>query len=201
LLGVWLPPANASGSAAGSVTAHERTEPAAQRNPLTKPYADPQRIRLPRFDRAALRMAATSEATRLSASWTAVGRRFVLRESGPSQVDVLVEMQRVVPAGQVLPVRVFGPAGGRDYYMVFTGESSGRSAGMLRLTSVHDWIDVTVGAETTLGELDAQDPAVRDALTVSVRATPDPWMSAWAEFVASRPSDDPLRQLIENAAR
>jgi hypothetical protein len=170
-------------------------------NPLSEPYLEGRRIRLPRFDRAAVRMAATGEPERAAVSWAVGGRRFVMRESGPGQVDLLVETDRAVPAMLVLPVHVRGAAGERDLLMVFGRDPSGRSVGVLRLADAQDWIDVTVDGEVTGAELDAADPAVRATVADSVRATPDPGMAAWAEIVASRPAGDPLRQVIEDVAR
>jgi hypothetical protein len=190
LLNIRLPPITADGG---------RAVVPAPRNPLTEPYVDGRLIRLPRFDRAALRQAATGAAERISVSWKVAGQRFVLRESGPNQVDVLVETDRKVPAEQVLPIRVSGPAGDRDFFMVFVGDRSGRSVGWLRL-DVHSWIDVAADGERDVATLDAGDPAVRALVADSVRATPDPGMSAWAAIVESRPAGDRLRRAIEDAA-
>jgi hypothetical protein len=204
LLDVWLPPASAPVPALATLAGRlgdDGVVASARRNPLTGPHVDGQGIRLPRFDRAALRLAASSEAGRMSAIWTVGGRTFVLRESGPDQVDVLVEADRSVPAMQVLPIRIASPVGDREYLMVFTGEPSGRSVGVLRLPDVLGWIDLMVGVERSVTGLDTADPAVRAAIAGSVRATPDPGMSAWADIVVSRPPDDPLRQVIEDAAR
>jgi hypothetical protein len=147
-----------------------------------------------------MRLAATGETERMSVSWTVGDRRFVLRESGPGEVDLLVETDQEVPPTQVLPVHVAGPAGDRDLFMVFVPEPLGRAVGVLRLPGVHGWIDVTVGGERAVADLDADDQAVRRSVADSVRATPDPGMRAWTEVVASRPADDPLRQVIADSA-
>jgi hypothetical protein len=173
---------------------------AVPRNPLTRPYVDGEWIRLPRFDRE-LRLAATDDIERLSASWTVAGWRFLLREAGPGQVDVLVETDREVPATLVLAVHIAGPAGDRDYFMVFVPDSPGRSVGVLRLPDVQGWIDVAIDGEQTVATLDAGDPTVLARLADSVRATPDPGMPAWAQIVASRPAGDLVRQVIVDAGR
>lgn len=199
LLGIRLGPTTALSSMRGTADDDPSAVPV-RPNPLTKPVVEGQRIRLPRFDRAALRLAATGERERLSVRWAATGWGFVLRESGPDQVDVLVEAEREVPATQVLSMRVTGPAGDHDFFMVFVSRPSGGSVGVLRLTGI-SWIDITVQGERAVAALDAGDPVVCASVADSVRATPDPAMPAWAEIVASRPAGDPLRQAIEDAAR
>ena len=186
LLGVRLPPGTAARG---------------RHNPLTRPRIDGPLVWLPRFDRAALRLAATSEPERLSVTWALPGHRVIVRESGPDQVDVLAETDQEVPAGHVLPVRVAGPGLDQEYLMVFSHDPTGRWAGTLRLAGVPDWIDLSLGAERAVTTLDATDPVMRAVIQRSVRATPDPGMPVWAEIVSSRPPADPLREVIENAAR
>lgn len=173
---------------------------AARPNPLTRPFVDGVRIRLPRFDRA-LRLAATGDSERLSARWTVGGWEIVLREAGPGQADVLVETDREVPATHMLAVHVDGPFGDRDYFMVFVPDGPGRSVGVLRLPDVAGWIDVTVEGEQAVAALDTRDPTVLKRLADSVRATPDPGLPAWAQIVASRAPGDPLHQAIVDADR
>jgi hypothetical protein len=188
LLGIRLP---ATGTA--------RQQPA-QGNPLTEPDVAGTRIRLPRFDRAAVRLAATEEAERAAVRWTAADRRFTIRESGPGEIELLVEVDQEIRATQVLPVGITTPDEHRQYLMVFLPDTAGRSAGALRLAGTSDWIDVTVDAELPAATLEADDPAVRARIARSVAATPDPGMAAWAQIATSRPAGDPLRQVIEDAA-
>ena len=173
----------------------------ARSNPLSEPYVDGPRIRLPRFDRAAARFAATDEPHRASAGYTVGDRRFMLRESGPGQLDLLVETPQQVPAGEVLPVEVSGPAGVRHLFMVFVRDSRGASIGVLRVPEQPDWIDVIVDTPVAAATLDATDPEVRARVADSVRATPDPGLEAWDKIRASRPPGDPLHQVITDAAR
>jgi hypothetical protein len=188
LLGIRLPPSDAA------------PQPAAQDNPLTEPYVTGTGIRLPRFDRAAVRLAASEEPDRASARWTVEGLRFTIRESGPGEIDLLVEAEREIPPTRVLPIGIATSAGHRRYYMVFVPEATGRSVGALRLAGTSGWIDVTVDEELPAATLDATDPVVRAWIAESVAATPDPGMAAWAEIIASRPLADPLREVIEDAA-
>jgi hypothetical protein len=169
-------------------------------NPLSEPYVDGPRIRLPRFDRTAVRFAATGDPYQAAVSYTVGDWRFVLRESGPGQLDLLVETPRQVPATEVLPVAVTGPTGERHLLMVFVRDSRGGSIGVLRLAEQPDWIDVTVDTPVAAEALDATDPELRTRVADSVRATPDPGLEAWDKIQASRPPADPLRQVIMDAA-
>jgi hypothetical protein len=187
LLGVRLPPRIA-------------LPPEARTNPLTEPSVRGSRIRLPRFDRAAALLAATEDPERLVARWTAAGRRFTVRESGPGEIELLVRQDREVPAGRVLPVGVATEGGDRRYFMVFVRQPAGGSVGVLRLAETSEWIDVTVDEELPVGDLAGAEPATRADIERSVAATPDPAMPAWAAIVASRPGGDPLSQVIRDAA-
>ncbi|WP_446215206.1 hypothetical protein [Micromonospora sp. IBHARD004] len=188
LLGIRLPPKDAT------------QPPATRNNPLTEPYVQGARVRLPRFDRAAVRLAASEEPERMVARWAAAGRQFTVRESGPGEVELLVQVDRDVPATEVLPVDVATVGGDRRYFLVFVPETAGGSVGALRLAETSGWIDVTVDEELPVAALEAGDPVTRARIAQSVAATPDPGMATWAEIVASRPADDPLSQVIKDAA-
>jgi hypothetical protein len=187
LLGIRLPPRHA-------------LPPEVRTNPLTEPSVQGSRVRLPRFDRAAVRLAATEDPERLVARWTAAGRRFTVRESGPGEIELLVWQDREMPAGRVLPVDVATEGGDRRYFMVFVPDAAGGSVGVLRLAETSGWIDVTADEELPVGALDGADPVTRAGVARSVAATPDPAMPAWATIVASRPDGDPLSQVIRDAA-
>jgi hypothetical protein len=187
LLGIRLPP--------------RHTVPVRPRaNSLTEPSVQGTRIRLPRFDRAAVRLAATEEQERMVTRWTAAGRRFTVRESGPGEIEVLVRQDREMPAGRVLPVDVASDGGDRRYFMVFVPDGAAGSLGVLRLAETSAWIDVTIDEEQPISALDGADPSTLAELARSVAATPDPAMPVWAAIVESRPDDDPLRQVIRDAA-
>ncbi|MBG0564379.1 hypothetical protein [Actinoplanes aureus] len=168
--------------------------PPGRPNPLAAPRVDGSRIRLPRFDRAALRLAAPQDPDRLEARWTAAGRRVTIRESGPGEIELLVAVDRDVPATELLPVDVTSAHGEERYYLVFVAEPAGGSAGALRLSGAPGWVDVSLDEELPA---EAADLA---AIPRSIAATPDPGMATWARIVASRPEGDRLRQVIEDAA-
>jgi hypothetical protein len=178
-----------------------QTDNPARGNPLNEPYVDGPRIRLPRFDRAAVRLAATGEAERAAATYTVGDRRFVLRESGPGQLELLVETQRPVSPTDVLPIEVADPTGDRRLFMVFVRDERGGSVGVLRVAEQPGWLDITVDDQLPATALDAVDPEVRAQVADSVRATPDPGMEAWNAIQASRPPGDPLHQVITDADR
>jgi hypothetical protein len=167
---------------------------------VTEPSVQGSRIQLPRFDRVATRMAATTESQRLVARWATAGRRFTVRESGPGEIEFVVQQDRKAPVGRVLPVDVATDGGDRRYFMVFVPEGAGGSVGVLRLAETSDWIDVRVDEERPVDALDVADRATLAGIARSVAATPDPAMPAWAAIVASRPDDDPLSQVIRDAA-
>jgi hypothetical protein len=145
-------------------------------------------------------MAATEKPEHMVARWTTAGRQFTIRESGPGEIELLVRQDRKAPAGRVLPVDVASDGGVRGYFMVFVPEGAGGSMGVLRLAEMSGWIDVTVDEERPADALDVADRATLAGIVRSVAATPDPAMPAWAAIVASRPDDDPLSQVIRDAA-
>jgi hypothetical protein len=177
-----------------------RDEPV-RSNPLSAPYVDGPRVRLPRFDRAAARFAATGEVERASAEYAVGDRRFIMRESAPGQLDLVVATRQVFPPADVLPIDVTGPEGDRRLLMVFVRDEGGGSVGVLRLAEEAGWLDVTVNDPLPAAALVGADPAVQGQVADSVRATPDPGMQAWEAIRASRRPGDPLRQVITDAAR
>jgi hypothetical protein len=189
LFNVWLPPRDVG------------PDVPALGDPVSEPQVDGFRVRLPRFDRAAVHYAATAETPRASADWTVGDRRFVLRESGPDQLDLLVTTQHRVPPAEVLPIEVRGQDGTRRLLMAFVPDPGGGSIGVLRLFGEADWLDVTAEDPLSATSLSGADPAVRDQLFDSVRATPDPGMPAWEAIREARAPGDPLRQVIIDAAR
>jgi hypothetical protein len=193
LLGVRLPPLR------DAPPPGARADPPA--NPVTAPSVLGPRIRLPRFDRAAARFAATGEREPLVAGWTAAGWQFTVRESGPGEVELLARRDGRALPGRLLPVDVDTETGSRRYFMVFMPEPGGGSTGVLRFTPTSAWIDVTIEAEMPAGALNGADPTTRAEVARSVAATPDPAMPAWAAIVAARPDDDPVSQVIRDAAR
>jgi hypothetical protein len=188
LLGVRLPPKDAV------------PPPDPRTNRLTEPDVRGARVRLPRFDRAAVRLAASAEPERMAARWAATGRQFTIRESGPGEIELLVRVDREVPATRLLPVDVATDGPERRYFMVFVPEPTGGSVGVLRLADAAGWLDVTVDEELPVTALDPGDPATRARIAWSVAATPDPGMASWAAIVASRPAGDPLGQVIRDVA-
>jgi hypothetical protein len=169
-------------------------------NPLSAPYVDGPRVRLPRFDRTATRFAATGEVERTSVEYVVGDRRFVLRESGPGQLDLVVTTGDAVAPADVVPIDLTGPEGGRRLLMVFVRDEGGGSVGMLRLAAEAGWLDVTVNDPLPAVALVGTDPAMQALVADSVRATPDPGMPAWEAIRASRLPGDPLRQVITDAA-
>jgi hypothetical protein len=172
-----------------------RTEPGPV-NPLTQPSARGARVRLPRFNRAGVRLAASTDADRAADEWRAAGREITVRQSGPGEIEFLVRVEHAVPAGTVLPVEVATAHDDLRYFLVFVPDAGGGSVAALRLGSTADWFDVTVDEPADVDAVDPGDAAVAR----SVRATPDPAMAGWWEILAARPVDDPLSQVIRDAA-
>lgn len=169
-------------------------------NPLTEPSVRGSRIRLPRFSRVAVRLAATEEAESQVARWAAAGWQFTVRESGPGEIELLVRQDRQALADRVLPVDITTESDDHRYFMVFVPDQAGGSVGVLRLAETSGWMDVTVDEELPVSALNGTDQAVLAGVARSVAATPDPAMPAWAAIVASRPDGDPVSQVIRDAA-
>jgi transposase len=167
---------------------------------VTAPVVEGTRLRLPRFDRLAVRMAATEETGRPEARWSVGDREFIIRESGPGMVELLVRAGGRSPAERVLPVEVTTVGGSDRYFLLFVPDTAGGSVGVLHLAGISEWADVSVDEELAVAQLDGGDAATLAAVARSVAATPDPAMPAWAAIVAARPDDDPLSQTIRDAA-
>ncbi|GID91182.1 hypothetical protein ACFQFC_11670 [Amorphoplanes digitatis] len=176
-------------------------EPATFGRGVTEPTAEGARLRLPRFDRLAARMAATEETGHPEARWSVGDREFVIRESGAGRIELLVRAGGRLPADRVLPVEVTTVSGSDRYLLLLVPDTAGGSVGVLHLTGMSRWADVTVDEDLAVAELDGGDAATLATVARSVRATPDPAMPAWAAIVAARPDDDPLSQTIQDAAR
>nr|BFE74455.1 hypothetical protein GCM10020092_077560 [Actinoplanes digitatis] len=101
----------------------------------------------------------------------------------------------------MLPVEVTTVSGSDRYLLLLVPDTAGGSVGVLHLTGMSRWADVTVDEDLAVAELDGGDAATLATVARSVRATPDPAMPAWAAIVAARPDDDPLSQTIQDAAR
>jgi hypothetical protein len=155
---------------------------------LTEPTVEGGWTLLPRFDRLTARMAATEETARPEARWTVGEREFVIRESGPGEVELLVRA-----ADEVLPVDVTTPHGTDRYYLLPGSDEMG----VIHFAAVTDWLDIRVGEGFPATEWHIVDGA---AVARSVAATPDSAMPAWAAIVAARPADDPLSRAIRDAA-
>ncbi|GIE97731.1 hypothetical protein [Paractinoplanes rishiriensis] len=166
-------------------------------NPLTRPSAHGNRLRLPRFDRSGVRLAASTEADRAVDEWRAGGREITVRQSGPGEIEFLVRVEHAVPAGTVLPVEVATERDDLRYFLVFVPDAGGGAVAALRLGTTAAWFDVTVDEPADVATVDPHDAAVAR----SVRATPDPAMTGWWQILADRPAHDPLGQVIRDAAR
>ncbi|MEV6303236.1 hypothetical protein AB0M02_27755 [Actinoplanes sp. NPDC051861] len=177
LLGIHLPPLDAP-------------DPARAPAPPTRAGF----VRLPRFDRAALRLAASGDPERLTTGWTSGDRAYTVRESGPGEIELLVHVDHDATA-ELLPADVTTDRGTHPYLLVFVPDDPHGSVAALRLSA--SFLDVATGPVQPSAALDTADPAT---ITRSVAATPDPGMSGWARLVAGRPADDPIARVIRDAA-
>jgi hypothetical protein len=162
--------------------------------------ADPRlsgALRLPRFDRAALRTAGTASAQRLSREMSAAGVRYVLSDAGRDRLEILAETAS--PASSVmLPVTVVTPDRRTDYLLLFQAQESGTWAAALHVPGFWYWADVLIHEAREVESLDSHDAEV---VRRSVRAVPDPWVPGWQSVALGRAAGDPVRDAIEEALR
>jgi hypothetical protein len=187
LLGIRLPPKHLAA-------------PVAPASPPAEPSVRGRLIRLPRFDLTTEWLASTAVPEPRAAQWTAAGRWFTVRESGPGEIELLVREDWEVPEDWVVPVYTSTDSGDHRYFMIFVPDEAGGSIGVLRLSVIFPWVDVTVEEGLPVSALDGTLRSIRAEIAESVAATPDPAMPAWAAIAASRPDGDPLSQVIRDAA-
>ena len=162
--------------------------------PLVPVPAAPGVLRLPRFDRAALRTAGTASLRRQSWATDAGGMRYVLRDAGRERLEVVAESGSDLVKPLVLPVTVTTPERSVDYLLLFAADESGSWVGAVHVPGFRDWADVSVHG---LRELSSLDRADAPAVTRSVTATPDLWVPAWQAVARVREPGDPVREAIE----
>lgn len=153
-------------------------------------------LRLPRFDRAALRTAGT-ESLRRQARETAVGDiRYVLRDAGRDRLEIVAESASGSVSSLVLPVTVTTPEGSADYLLLFAADESGTWVGAAHVPGFREWADVSVHELRALSSLDQADAP---AVARSVTAAPDPWVPAWQAVARARDAGDLVRDAIEKS--
>jgi hypothetical protein len=176
-------------------------ESAGQRasSPGWRSLADqPGALRLPRFDRTAVRTARTESARRQRQETVISATRYVQRDAGRDRLEIMVESARVESGSEVLPVTVASPERTADYFLVFRPEESGSWVAAVYVPGIRDWADVFVHPVRDRASLGTDDS---DVVERSVRAAPDPWIPQWQKVAVEREAEDPVRQAIERALR
>jgi hypothetical protein len=153
-------------------------------------------IRLPRFDRAALRLASTSSAGRRSEETVLADWRYVQRDAGGDRLEIIVESSDPAASDSALSLTVVTPDRSRDYLAIFKADAAGVRVAGLMVPSVRRWAEVSIwGTQPTasIGENDF------DVVVRSVRAAPDPWVPVWLGVARVREAGDPVRDAIEGS--
>jgi hypothetical protein len=155
-------------------------------------------LRLPRFDRAMLRTAATRSTQRQYLEKKAGDVRYVLRD-GEHDVLEIVAKTSVDPAGRtVLPITVITEKLSTVYLMLFQAQGPGDWAAALDVPGVLEWADSGVHERREAESLDVRDVA---AVKRSVIAAPELWVPAWQAVMLARVDGDPVRVAIAEALR
>jgi hypothetical protein len=167
---------------------------AARRSSLGQPGV----LRLPRFDRSAVRTAGTASVRRQRLETVSGDVRYVQRDAGRNRLEIIAESVGAGAGPAVLPVTVVTPERTEDYFLIFRAEEPGRWAAAAYVPGIRDWADVFVRAARDPASLGSGD---LDVVARSVRAAPDPWVPEWQEVALDRPAGDPVRRAIEGALR
>lgn len=155
-------------------------------------------LRLPRFDRSAVRTAGTASVRRQRQETVSGGVRYVQRDAGRDRLEIIAQSAHVGAGSAVLPVTVVTPEGAEEYFLIFRAEGAGRWVAAAYVPGIQDWADVFVHAMRNPALLGSGDS---DIVARSVRAAPDPWVPEWQEVALERSAEDPVRQAIEGALR
>jgi hypothetical protein len=192
LVGIRLPARDPGGP--GDARLAPAGDPARHRMPGQS--AQPEAIRLPRFDRAALRTAGTPSLRRQSQEMVAAGLRCILRDAGGDRLEIIVESGSETVGAAALVVTVTTPDRSLDYLLLFTPEAPRTWVAALQAPGIRGWADVSIRGGRELSSL---GPGDADAVRRSVRAVPDPWVSAWLAVAQTRAAGDPVREAIERS--
>jgi hypothetical protein len=178
----------------GGESAARRVLPPERRSSPDQPGV----LRLPRFDRTAVRTAGTASVRRQRQETVSGDVRYVLRDAGRDRLEVIAESADVVADSAVLPVTVVTPEGAEGYLLVFRPEGASLWAAAAYVPGIRDWADVFIHAmrdRASLGDSDS------DTVERSIRAARDPAVPEWQEIAQEREAEDPVRQAIERALR
>jgi len=156
----------------------------------------PGALRLPRFDKTAIRMAASPLAPTQRQETKIGGLTFVLRNAEGDGLDILVEYSSEAARSKVLPVTVVTAQRISDYLLIFRAEESGKWVADIEAPGIEDWADVFIRDVREQASLTADDA---EAVARSVRAAPDPWVPAWQAVAQARVQGDPVRNAIDRA--
>ena len=166
---------------------------------LIPPVDIPGAVRLPRFDRAALRTASSSSAAMPPLESVVGDLRLVLSEAGPDRIRVLAEYSSAKAEQEVLPISVRTPdERRRGYLLIFRAQEPGPWVGAVEVPGVPDWADVYFQGTRRRASLAAPDVKSVDA---SVRVVADEWVPEWQAVALSRPQSDPVRVAIGKVIR
>jgi hypothetical protein len=172
------------------------------RHPTPGPSARPGVTILPRFDRAALRMASTLSLRRQAEESIIqdLGLRCVLRDAGHDQLEIIVESSSRTANNAVLAITVVTPDNGqersREYLMIFKPDRPDMWVAALNVPGVHEWAEVSVSSPRPSSSLGPEDAGV---VGRSVRVALDPWVPVWLAVAREREVGDPVRVAIEGA--
>lgn len=155
-------------------------------------------VRLPRFDRAALREAGTASVRRQLLETVSGGVLYVLRDAGRGRLEILAESVSEEAGSALLPVTVVTPERTADYLLIFRAEESGKWDAAIHVPAVWDRADVFVHPLRKRVSLGSDDSEI---VARSVRVVPDPWVPAWQAVARERADGDPVREAIEGALR
>jgi hypothetical protein len=157
----------------------------------------PGGLRLPRFDRAALRTAGTGAGRGLRLDTVNGGVLYVQRDAGRDRLEILVESASEEASTAVLPVAVVTPEQAADYLLMIFRHESGKWVAAVQVPGVQDWADVFVQAMRERASLGSSDSEV---VARSVRFATDPWVEEWRGVARERAVGDPVRDAIEEAS-
>jgi hypothetical protein len=153
-------------------------------------------LRLPRFDRAALKTAGTASLQRQSRETRAGGMRYLLRDAGRDRLEIVAESASDSAGSAVLPVTVTTREQSADYFLVFIAKEPGVWVAAVQVRGFRYWADVSVHGLRASSSLDLADANV---VARSVRAAPDLWIAAWQTIAQARETRDPVREAIEKS--